>query len=370
MTELDASCLRPEEEEQKENAVLEEADAIKARKRSWKEAEEQIVREGGTALLSCDFCRTTHRSYNAWKRHQCLLKVSQEPVTHLYRVVTLQEEKEMKQALFFTSPWTQMRVCAAARVCLPGVFPLIFLPTGRWTNCSLGWLGQEVGCTVKPRAIWEGVQKEGPISLPVTAMRVKTRDGRMVELPASLLNPSTRPILTPKGKKQPANSEFDSCSESDYSDFSSDSESEVEDCDSMSEDCESDNEDYESKNKDGKYQNENYKNEYGSRLVGEADTVTGVVMGQAGGEETGSGRGSPRVGGGTALGRGQGGGHQGGGGAGGGGDDGGGAGGGGTSDTPAPSQAQTRRIWPFLNWRFLSPQFLLEVAFLFPLFVT
>ena len=127
---------------------------------------------------------------------------------------------------------------------------------------------------------------------------------------------------------------------------------------------------YESKNKDGKYQNENYKNEYGSRLVGEADTVTGVVMGQAGGEETGSGRGSPRVGGGTALGRGQGGGHQGGGGAGGGGDDGGGAGGGGTSDTPAPSQAQTRRIWPFLNWRFLSPQFLLEVAFLFPLFVT
>ena len=161
MTELDTSCLRPEEEEQKENAVLEEADAIKARKRSWKEAEEQIVREGGTALLSCDFCRTTHRSYNAWKRHQCLLKVSQEPVTHLYRVVTLQEEKEMKQALFFTSPWTQMRVCAAARVCLPGVFPLIFLPTGRWTNCSLGWLGQEVGCTVKPRAVWEGVQKEG-----------------------------------------------------------------------------------------------------------------------------------------------------------------------------------------------------------------
>ena len=382
VTELDASCLRSEEEEQKENVVLAEADAIKARKRRWKEAEEQIVREGGTALLSCDFCRTTHQSYNAWKRHQCLLEVSQEPVTHIFRVVTLQEEKEMKQALLFTSPWTQMRVCAAARVCLPGVFPLIFLPTGRWTNCSLGWLGQEVGCTVKPRAVWEGVQKEGPISLPVTAMRVKTRDGRMMELPTSLLNPSTRPILRPKGKKQPANSEFDSCSESDFSDFSSDSESEIEDYDSMSEDCESDNEDCKSNNKDCKSSNkdgesnnkdskcENEKNESGSLAVGEAATMTGAVMGQAGGEETGSGRGSPRGGGGTALGRGQGGSHQGGGGAGGGGGDGGGAGGGGASGTPVPSQAQTRRIWPFLNWRFLSPQFLLEVALLFLLCVT
>ena len=147
VTELDRACLTLEEEEQKENAVLNAADAIKARKRSWQEAEEKIVGEGGPAFLCCGSCRAIRQSYRAWKWHQCPLKVIKEPVTHFYRVVTLQEEKEMKEALFFTSPWTQMRVCAAARVCLPGVFPLLFLPPGRYTNSGQGWLGQEVGCT-------------------------------------------------------------------------------------------------------------------------------------------------------------------------------------------------------------------------------
>ena len=75
---------------------------------------------------------------------------------------------------------------------------------------------------------------------------------------------------------------------------------------------------------------------------------------------------------GGGQGGGQHGGQQGSGGVGGGGEAGGGAGwgGGGTGGTSVPSQAQTRRIWPFLNWRLLSPQFLLEVASLFLLWVT
>ena len=58
----------------------------------------------------------------------------------------------------------------------------------RNTALTIGWLGQEVGCTLRPRARLSEVLEDGPLDLP-REMDVRLRGGKVVTIGSSLLCP-------------------------------------------------------------------------------------------------------------------------------------------------------------------------------------
>ena len=175
------------EQEEQAMSLIETAQDLKARKIIWNDHEDKIKSQGGAGCLCCASCRYQFSSYNGWKKHICKLSLSIEGGKHIYRVLSVQEEKEFKEATNFLTPSIVIKICIAVKVCVPGVFPLIFLPKSSWSPATLGWLGKEVGCTKNPGNIWTEIQENG-IKMP-QIITVKTRDGSLLEIPSLLLAP-------------------------------------------------------------------------------------------------------------------------------------------------------------------------------------
>ena len=175
------------EQEEQAMSLIETAQGLKARKLIWNDHEDKIKNLGGPGCLCCASCRYQFSSYSGWKKHICKLSLSIKAGNPIYRVLSVQEEKEFKEATNFLTPSIVIKICIAVKVCVPGVFPLIFLPRSRWSPATLGWLGKEVGCTKNSRNIWTEIQDNG-IQMP-QIITVKTRDGSVLEIPSLLLSP-------------------------------------------------------------------------------------------------------------------------------------------------------------------------------------
>ena len=342
------------EEEEEAMALISFAEEIKEGKRSWEEAEEEIRGAGGAACLVCSSCRHEFADYRCWKKHQCRLAVPTEPGTSTYRVLTVTEEKEFKEATKHLTLSITVRICVAARVCVPGLFPFLYLPHSRWSTATLGWLGEEVGAIQRSQANFKEVREDG-VKLPHT-MTVRTRDGGLLEL-SSLLKPITY--------SQDEESEEESDEESEYD----------EGLTSNSDDSEGGEED-----------TEDLGDWYmpipdSDPTVGPSETVGGTVTGDPqqedgagdvldgeGGDDVAGGRGNRRGGGdgnedppgggegegGGGEGPPEGGGSEGGDGGGGGGEAGGGSGGGGGDGATGPLLRLLRQLWPFHHWRWMA----------------
>ena len=99
------------------------------------------------------------------------------------RVLSVHEKKEFKNIIHLLTPAMVMKLCMEVKVCIPGVFPLIFLPRSRWSTMTLGWLGQEVGCTLNPGVNLKEIREDG-VEMPET-MVVRMRNGGLLNYPHS-----------------------------------------------------------------------------------------------------------------------------------------------------------------------------------------
>ena len=211
------------EEEEEAMALISVAEKLKEEKKSWEEAEEEIRSAGGAGCLVCASCRHEFSDYSCWKKHQCRLAVPTEPGTSTYRVLTLLEERDFKEATMHVTLSMTVRICVAARVCVPGLFPFLYLPHSRWSTATLGWLGEEVGAIQRSQANFKEVREDG-VKLPDT-ITVRTRDGGLLEL-SSLLKPINYHVESEEESDGDSEfgSEFDSDLYSSSDDNSDDSE--------------------------------------------------------------------------------------------------------------------------------------------------
>ena len=354
-------------EEEEAMALISVAKQVKEGKRSWQEAEEEIRGAGGEACLVCSSCRHEFSDYRCWKKHKCRLAVPTEPGTSTYRVLTVLEERDFKEVTKHVTLSMTVRICVAARVCVPGLFPFLYLPHSRWSTATLGWLGEEVGAIQRSQASLKEVREDG-VKLPDT-MTVRTRDGGLLEL-SSLLKPITysQDEAMESEEESDDESEFDAGLTSN-SDDSDDSEGGDEDTEDLG--------DWYLPIPDS------------DPTVGPSETVGGTVTGdphqedgagdgldgEGGGDDVAGGGGDRRDGGdGNEGGSGEGGGGEdppgggggedppGGGGDEGGGDEGppegggsgGGGGGGGGDGATGPLLRLLRQLWPFHHWRWMA----------------
>jgi hypothetical protein len=379
-----------EDDEEEAMTVIKTAEELKERRGEWEEKEEEIRQRGGPGLLSCSFCRFVFASYNGWKGHKCKLGVIAAESSIKYRVLSSEEEIEFKDAMRFASPREKLRVCVVAKICVPGVFPLLFLNKGRWTKPTLGWMGEEVGCAFQSFATLSSAEKEGLVLLP-ESMSVTMRDGGLLYLPPSLLRPGR------EERDDTAVKETGDSSDGVWSDTESSDSSE-------------DTDDYQESGggssggggmggvggSDGQVSGGGGSSEEGGAGTGGGGTGGGGRDtgggGSRGGESGGgpSGRGGSGggpsggggSGGGSSGGGGSGGGSSGGGGSGGGGSNGGGSGAGGDGDRASrgggsdpngggggdgrggarPSRRQLQLMSPFLNWHFFTAEEFYEVT--------
>ena len=177
------------EQEEEALAIIAAAEEVKRKREIWEKREEDITSTGGAGCLVCASCRHEFSNYTSWRSHHCRLTVPTEPGTSTYRVLTLKEEKDFKEATAFLPLSVSVKVCIAARVCVPGLFPLLFLPRSRWSTTTLGWLGKEVGAIQRTQDSYREVREDG-VNLPIT-MSMRMRDGGLLEVSSSLLKPIT-----------------------------------------------------------------------------------------------------------------------------------------------------------------------------------
>ena len=218
------------EEEETAMALIGVAEKLKEEKKSWEEAEEEIRSSGGAACLVCASCRHEFSDYSCWRKHRCRLAVPTEPGTSTYRVLTVLEEKDFKEATEHVTLSMTVRICVAARVCVPGLFPFLYLPHSRWSTATLGWLGEEVGAVQRSQANLKEVREDG-VKLPDT-MTVRTRDGGLLEL-SSLLKPINYDVESEEESDGDSKFDSDLYSSSDNSDNSDDSEGGDEELDDL-----------------------------------------------------------------------------------------------------------------------------------------
>lgn len=177
------------EQEEEALTIIAAAEEVKRKREIWEKREEEITSSGGAGCLVCASCRHEFSNYTSWRSHHCRLTVPTEPGTSTYRVLTLKEEKDFKEATAFLPLSVSVKVCIAARVCVPGLFPLLFLPRSRWSTTTLGWLGKEVGAIQRTQDSYREVREDG-VNLPIT-MSMRMRDGGLLEVSSSLLKPIT-----------------------------------------------------------------------------------------------------------------------------------------------------------------------------------
>ena len=162
---------------------------------AWANIEADIAKAGGAGCLKCKSCRYKFSDYRAWSRHQCPLSIPTKPVTSVFRVVSEEEEVRFKTAMESATAAMKYSVCMSSRVCVPGVFPVLFLPQGRWAASALSWLGSEVGCIVQQKDTLKELQEDG-IALQVQTLTVETRTGGLLEISSSLLQPASSQLNT------------------------------------------------------------------------------------------------------------------------------------------------------------------------------
>ena len=170
--------------------LIEMAEQLKERKVALAEVEADIVEAGGAGCLQCDSCRYKFSFYQNWRKHQCPLSIPTKPATSVFRVVSKEEEMRFKTAMESATVAMKYSVCMSSRVCVPGVFPLLYLPQGRWAASALSWLGSEVGCIVQQKDTLKELQEDGVV-LQVHALTVETRAGGLLEISSSLLQPAS-----------------------------------------------------------------------------------------------------------------------------------------------------------------------------------
>ena len=175
--------------------LIEMAEQLKERKVALAEVEANIVKAGGAGCLQCDSCRYKFSFYQNWRKHQCPLSIPAKPVTSVFRVVSKEEEVRFKTAMESATAAMKYSVCMSSRVCVPGVFPLLFLPQGRWAASALSWLGSEVGFIVQQKDTLKELQEDG-IVLQMQALTVETRAGGLLEISSSLLQPASSLLST------------------------------------------------------------------------------------------------------------------------------------------------------------------------------
>ena len=141
-----------EKKQEEAMRLIKAAEQLKEIKLAWATTEASIQEAGGAGCLSCVSCRHQFTDYANWKRHRCPLSVPTVSSRDTFRVVSEEEEEEFKTAMESATMSMKYTVCLATKVCVPGVFPLIFLPQGYWgPPPSPGWVRRSAALTIQER---------------------------------------------------------------------------------------------------------------------------------------------------------------------------------------------------------------------------